>query len=57
MENAKCQEVRNMLAVVIDQIDYIGDGQNRACTPTEMVGAVLPSELLLEAKKLLQETR
>ena len=54
---SRASEIRNLLAVVIDSIDYIGDGANRACGPTEMIAAVLPRELLLEAKKLLQETR
>lgn len=54
---SRAQEIRNLLAVVIDSIDYIGDGPNRACAPTEMIAAILPREILLEAKKLLQETR
>jgi len=51
------KEVRNLLAVIVDSIDYIGDGHSRACGPTEMIAAILPRELLLEAKALLQRTR
>ena len=53
---ADAERIRNLLAVIVDSVDYVGDGKSRACAPTEMIGAVLPRELLLEAKQVLAES-
>jgi len=45
--------LRRALQVVLDQVDYTRD----ACAITEMVGAVLPREVLDQAHKVLEETK
>ena len=53
---AKLQAAEEMaicLHLILDSVDYIGDEQNKACRITEMVGAVLPKEILLRAKHIL----
>jgi hypothetical protein len=44
--------LRTALLVVLDHVDYTND----ACTPTEMVGAVLPREVIAMAHRALRET-
>jgi hypothetical protein len=46
-------ELRATLALVLDQVDYT----QKACTPEEMVGAVLPREVLTRAHAVLEKTR
>jgi len=46
-------ELRAALAVILDAVDYT----NGNCGPTEMVAAVLPVELISQARAALQATR
>ncbi|MGH7166777.1 MAG: hypothetical protein ACREIS_14755 [Nitrospiraceae bacterium] len=41
------------LAVLLDQLDYTSG----ACAPTEMVAAVLPREVIAQARAVLNEVR
>jgi hypothetical protein len=52
-ELATLKRAATMLATLIDQVDYTGG----ACHFTEMVGAVLPTEVLTLAKEALQDVR
>lgn len=47
------QNLRNALLVVLDHVDYTAS----ACTPTEMVGAVLPREVIALARKVLEGSK
>ena len=47
------ERLHAMLLTVLDQVDYT----RGACTPTEMVGAVLPREVIDLARKVLDETK
>lgn len=49
----KLLELRATLALVLDQVDYM----KQACTHDEMVGAVLPREVLERAHGVLEKTR
>ncbi len=40
---------KTALQTVLDQVDYT----NRACSPTEMIGAILPREVILLAKEAI----
>ena len=44
-------DTRTALETLLDQVDYT----NGACAPTEMVGAVLPKEVITLAKRTIQE--
>jgi hypothetical protein len=41
---------KEYLQIVLDQVDY----ERGACRPTEMVGAVLPREVLAKAREIAQ---
>lgn len=43
--------LRSALLLVLDQVDYLA----AACGPTEMVGAVLPTEVIRIARQALAE--
>jgi hypothetical protein len=51
--NDAAMMLRIALQVVLDQIDYT----QGACTPTEMVGACLPREVLEMAHEVLENTK
>ena len=44
-------DTRTALLTVLDQVDYT----NKACAPTEMVGAVLPKEVIKLARDAAQK--
>lgn len=48
----KIQDLRATLGLILDMVDYT----NGACQLTEMVGAVLPKEVIQLARKRLEET-
>lgn len=52
-DSEKAAKLRAVLLVVLDQVDYT----NNACGVTEMVGAVLPSSVINQARKVLDDTR
>lgn len=43
--------LRDALLTVLDQVDYTA----RACSPTDMVAAVLPVEIIALARRALHE--
>lgn len=45
------ENLKAVLLAILDAVDYT-DG---ACTPTEMVGAVLPEVLIKNAREVLKE--
>lgn len=50
------QRATNLLEAVLlllDNVDYVLGN----CAPTEMVGAVLPKEILIRVRRILDETR
>lgn len=49
----KIDELRRALAVMLDQVDYT----HGACAVTEMVGAVLPREVIESARKALEGSK
>ncbi len=49
----KVEQLRAALATVLDQVDYTAG----ACSPTEMVAARLPTEVIDLARKALRETQ
>lgn len=51
--NADVLRLRVALQVVLDQIDYT----RGACTPTEMIGACMPKEVLEMAHDVLEATK
>jgi hypothetical protein len=46
-------ELQWVLAILLDQIDY----ERGACKVTEMIGAVLPRELLSRSRETLERSR
>lgn len=52
-DGEKINELRCQLGAMVASVDYLGG----ACTMNEMVGAVLPREVLLAAKFALESTR
>ena len=47
MKPLTCKEA---LQLILDQVDYT----NNACGPTEMVGAVLPTEVIARAREAIK---
>jgi chorismate mutase len=45
------EALRSALRILLDQIDY----EEGACRPNEMIGAVLPVEVLRRCKNVLRE--
>ena len=45
-------DARSMLMTILDAVDYTSG----ACSPTEMVGAVLDKRLIVLAKKVIADT-
>lgn len=44
-------DIRTALLTVLDQVDYLAGN----CAVTEMVGAILPKEIILLARKALAD--
>lgn len=47
------EKLRSALRLILDQVDYT----NHACRVNEMVGAVLPENVIKQARQALLETR
>lgn len=47
------QKLRRALYLILDNVDYTAG----ACSPTEMIGAILPHEFIVLAHRALEETK
>lgn len=52
----KIASLNAMLHLMLDHVDYHTEG-NQACQVNEMVGAVLPWQVIVDARNLLEKTK
>jgi hypothetical protein len=52
----KVRLLTSTILLLLDHVDYLTDGK-KACGPAELVGAVLPREVILMARNNLDATR